>query len=188
MDATSPVKAYMHFCKTHDRRKQTYYLVGWYDTLQQLMTRHEVVIFLWQTSHVGSPVNEMADVAAAAAAEVGERLEVPLLAARCGALWSVEASKGSHAWVAPRARECVRARLVLSAVKETQQAEWDDAEYGRLCDSYGVTAEAARGARLQLGDERVFAGRSTRDAAVVLGCPLGCGCEGDRGRGSHSGM
>ena len=36
----------------------------WIRSIEQLVARQEVVVFLWQTSQVGAPANEWADVLA----------------------------------------------------------------------------------------------------------------------------
>ena len=68
IDATSPIRALLKYRKVHHRRRVDYYAEEELDTLMQLMERHEVVVFIWQTSHVGSPPNEWADVLADEAA------------------------------------------------------------------------------------------------------------------------
>ena len=87
LDATSPVRAWLKFRKRHHRTQMGYYGCEWLDALDQLVARHEVVVFLWQTSHVGAPVNEWADVLAGEAmnreqAGSGRRLPVTAEAAR----------------------------------------------------------------------------------------------------------
>ena len=61
MDATSPVHSLITFRKIHARRAQEKLAMRMLDTLLQLVARQEVVVFLWQRSHMGSPSNEWAD-------------------------------------------------------------------------------------------------------------------------------
>ena len=62
LDATSPMHAFIKFWVSHARRQASYYGSTWLDTLDQLLDGvDEAVVFLWQTSHVGSPMNEVAD-------------------------------------------------------------------------------------------------------------------------------
>ena len=59
LDATSPVHAaFIKFRAAHARRRARYYGSTWLDTLDQLLEPLNAVVFLWQTSHVGSPMNE----------------------------------------------------------------------------------------------------------------------------------
>ena len=60
-DATSPINAEERFSKLHDRSKCGYYGSHLLDTCRQQVSTHAVALRLWQTSHVGSPVNEWAD-------------------------------------------------------------------------------------------------------------------------------
>eukprot|EP00966_Prymnesium_polylepis_P146123 3375010-Prymnesium_polylepis.1 len=62
-DATSPVRATLRYRRTHARRKINHFAGDMLDTLLQKAGKHEVVLLVWQRSHVGSPVNEWADSA-----------------------------------------------------------------------------------------------------------------------------
>ena len=67
MDATSPVQSLLSYSKRHMRRGIATYELQMVDAAWQAARRHEVVVFLWQTSHIGAPLNESADRAADAA-------------------------------------------------------------------------------------------------------------------------
>ena len=56
-DANSPIKAWLKFRGKHNRHKLAYHAARLLDTLEQLVQACEVVAFIWQTSHVGSPTN-----------------------------------------------------------------------------------------------------------------------------------
>ena len=62
VDATSPVHAWLRFCRVHNRWKMSYYASALLDELDRQVDRCEVAVFLWQTSHVGSPTNEWSRV------------------------------------------------------------------------------------------------------------------------------
>ena len=57
LDATSPIRAWLKYRRKHHRTQMGYYGAELLDTLEQLVARQEVVVFLWQTSHVGAPAN-----------------------------------------------------------------------------------------------------------------------------------
>ena len=52
--------ALIKFRKSHGRRRAGYYGSTWLDTLDQILERLEAMrgLFVWQTSHVRSPMNE----------------------------------------------------------------------------------------------------------------------------------
>ena len=58
LDASSPVRAWLRFRGRHNRHKLDYYAARLLDSLDQALQKLEVVVFFWQTSHVGSPTNE----------------------------------------------------------------------------------------------------------------------------------
>jgi hypothetical protein len=80
-DATSPVRAEARFRTRHDRTTQGYFASHLLNSMGWFRDRTEVALQLWQTSHVGSPTNEWADVEAArfAAAEEGASVAVALV-------------------------------------------------------------------------------------------------------------
>jgi ribonuclease HI len=67
LDASSPVRAWLRFRGSHNRHKLDYYAARLLDSLDQALQKIAVVVFFWQTSHVGSPTNEWADLSATAA-------------------------------------------------------------------------------------------------------------------------
>ena len=85
-DATSPVLAMKKFRRLCHRRRQGYYAGEWLESLFRLVDRQEVVVFIWQTSHVGSPTNEWADLAAGAAGSDGEELAVVRVASQSASM------------------------------------------------------------------------------------------------------
>ena len=55
-DATSPPEVLRRFMQICDRKRQRVYRRDWLDTWAQRLQAFEVVVFLWQTSHIGAPV------------------------------------------------------------------------------------------------------------------------------------
>ena len=66
-DATSPVKCMQRFRRLCARARQCIHVGRWIEVMSKLVNRVESVVFIWQTSHVGEPVNEWADVLASQA-------------------------------------------------------------------------------------------------------------------------
>ena len=64
MDATSPTRALRKFIGLHDRHKRKKQRARWLDSWWQALQRFDVVVFMWQTSHVGALNNEWADILA----------------------------------------------------------------------------------------------------------------------------
>ena len=106
------MSAEARFHRSHDRRKQGYYCDEYLDTWRQVMEQNDVVLQLWQTSHVGDPTNEWADVEAGAAAKAEEILHVALRTPRH---FSMRPSRPLRSWLAfGRAR---LGRIVLERLK-----------------------------------------------------------------------
>ena len=60
-DASSPVRAWLRFRGRHDRHTLDYYAAKWLDVFDQLTSKLEVLLLIWQISHVGAPRNEWPD-------------------------------------------------------------------------------------------------------------------------------
>ena len=90
-DATSPPEALRSFSRKCWRQQQRFYRRDWLDSWLQDLQAFEAVVLMWQTSHVGAPVNEYADQQAGAAAQAALEEELPPLhAARYASLELVE--------------------------------------------------------------------------------------------------
>ena len=180
-DATSPPEVLRRFMGSCWRKRQRFYRRDWLDTWRQQLQAFEVVVFLWQTSHVGAPVNEWADQAAGVAALAGlEEAEPVLLAVEYASL-ELEQADGQLTRGGPRAaaaaaaqREAERRLAVGSG--SAQMVEECDLELPRLPERLVNVAEAVLCGRAQIGDARRFCGRVARRMAAELGCPFGCGC------------
>ena len=122
-DATSPVRAWLRFRRKHARTRCGYKAFQLLDTLDQLVARHEMVVFLWQTSHVGSPTNEWADLEAAVAmgggvvtpvatgARAASRCIVPRRAPQCFSVRASRPTSSMFRWATERAQRVVVRRI-----------------------------------------------------------------------------
>lgn len=63
-DAQSPVRAWMKFARSSARRRQDYRYAELLGELDARIRQQRAVVLLWQTSHVGEPVNSWADMMA----------------------------------------------------------------------------------------------------------------------------
>jgi hypothetical protein len=189
MDATSPVLALWSFMSGCDRRRQRKYRRDWLDTWLGWLHDYEAVVFIWQTSHVGAPINEWADLEAARMAEepdggIGGDIELqPIryaaldLAAGGGLTAHGQIVRhGARSWSTRLLTVEVLRRLRLTSVG-TQSRLPDDLDLPRLAPALEDTAEQLLARRLQLGDERRYWSPVAKELVKAAGgCPLGCGC------------
>ena len=170
MDATSPVTAWARFHLCHARRKLQFREHARLDALDQQIARHEAVVFLWQESHVGSPLNDWADAMADAAREqdiVGvfntapSHFSATLAAPRGGVLRWAKGLLGMH----------VEARL-RSSTQHTELAEGGELVVG-LRREDEILAAQVRSSRRALADPKRLSGMALQ-RAVEAGCPAGC--------------
>ena len=63
-DASSPVHALCRFMRSQGRARQGVLAAEWLQTFEALLSKCTAAVLLWQTSHVGEPCNEWADVEA----------------------------------------------------------------------------------------------------------------------------
>ena len=172
-DATSPVHAMVRFRRECHRRRRGFYADAWIGTWLRLINRHEVVVFLWQTSHVGSPINEWADVLADSAAQEYVRrsfTETPVvrLPVQHASVRLTTPYKDMHTMVANTTKRVVVARLKEAITSETHGD--GDIPPLALADADQRLANAVLSARCQVGDpKRRIGGRH-----VVGACKFGC--------------
>ena len=142
------------------------------DTLDQLVERQEAVVFLWQPSHVGAPVNEAADVAAGAALKVERWVQVPSYTPRfCSLLYSM-ATRTPFRWATRMMCRVVHRRL-LDAVDETVVQLPSDIVCAPLRGEGEAVLAQSRGQRLLVGDKKRYASTAARTVAAAMGCRTG---------------
>ena len=178
LDATSPVHAFIKFRAAHARRRAGYYGSTWLDTLDQLLDGLEAVVFLWQRSHVGSPMNEVADLLAGSC-DRDASLAVVRRPGRSSTMRPSRPKSSVRGWHAPRAQAVVYARLQAAMVSTIQQSA-GDVELGPLADGYELICQAVASDRCQVGDSKRIWGAATSAAVIEAGCPSGCLQEGSR--------
>ena len=174
-DATSPVHALLKFVRAGSREKQRYYGGEWLEELWRLIQRQRLVWFWWQTSHVGAPLNEWADLLA------DEAKALPAVAVSRGPVtfaslrWA-GARGGVHEWASRRASE-VTSGWLASFMSETPARGEGEIRLKALPPRVFVWADRVLSARAHAGDDkwRRRAGRLCRDADVR--CPFGCADE-----------
>jgi Ribonuclease HI len=183
LDATSPIRAWLKYRRKHHRTQMGYYGAELLDTLEQLVARQEVVVFLWQTSHVGAPANEWADVLAGEAmakeqADKGRRLAIPRLPVRFCAQRPARPSRSVFAWASGLASEAVSERL-QAFVGETALFDGEKhLKLGAMARGLGSTARAVCAQRLVAGDRRKRWGAHAEAIIAQSGCAYGCACRG----------
>jgi hypothetical protein len=135
--------------------------------------RQDLVYFWWQTSHVGSPLNEWADRLAARYMQDEMPVAVPRHPVSFAAWQWTGARCGVHAWALPRARRAVL-KWLQSSVGESQMAEQHTICINGLRPKVARLAEKVRSARVFPGDERMRRemGELCRECDVA--CPHGC--------------
>ena len=179
VDATSPVTAWLRFRGVHDRIKCGYYIAAWLDTLDGLLVRQELVVFWWQTSHVGAPPNEWADVEATAAFQ-GDRLVVPRVAPTFFSLRPVRPVRSWFAWASERGARAVSGRL-MEAVGETVMREPFDMDIGEVSDQASMAMRMVGAQRFHVGDRKRRLPKQVVRWLVDAGketCVYGCDCVG----------
>jgi len=141
-DATSPPEVLRRFVWSCRRKRQRIYRRDWLDTWWRQLQRFEAVVFLWQTSHVGAPVNEWADQAAAEAALAGLGERTPELLAVEYASLELEQADGQLIRGGPRATATAAAQLEVErrlavGCGSVQMVEACDLDLPRLPDRLG---------------------------------------------------
>ena len=173
LDAISPPLAARRFARVCNRWKQGYYVGSWYDTLLRLLDRQEVVVFLWQTSHVGSPVNELADIIADDAAESLQTVPVPRLPDTHCSMRPTRPRKSTREWAAPLAMRVVEERLRGALDTSLAHDEFDVPPL-TLTDQTQRLCEAVLCERCQIGDPKRHRDGVRSRLLGRVACPFGC--------------
>ena len=136
-----------------DRARNRSYAGSWLEHLLRLVHRQELVVFWWQTSHVGSPLNECADMRA----EAAKRLDVvpvsrgPITFAK---LQWTGAQRGVHHWARVNAQRATVVWLA-SSCEETPLRNESDIPLSPLPPDLEALSDAVLSARVFAGDPRV---------------------------------
>jgi len=99
-DATSPVRGALGFGSASQRHKADKCMAKWLDCFVQLRRQCEAIAFLWQTSHVGEPINEWADMQTKAYGP-DDILPVPRAACTFASITFPEHRKTAREFIAP---------------------------------------------------------------------------------------
>ena len=173
-DALSPVQHAQRFLNLRDRARQNGYANSWFSTWEQLVRAKRVVVAHWQTSHVGSPMNEWADEAAEAA-RASDWLPVPRRAAEHFSMFPAEVCGAPRRWASQRARRIV-AKLLTERVRTTILRTADPAELGCMPLPAGEMRAVTnvRSSRASVWDRAIKKGAKAGCLAARLGCAFGC--------------
>ena len=179
IDATSPITAWLRFRTAHNRIKCGYYVSSWLATLDALIARQELVMFWWQTSHVGAPPNEWADLEAGAAFQ-GQRLVVPRVTPTFFSMRPVRPVRSWFAWASERGARVVHERL-LKAVGDTVLREPTDLDIGSVSDQASMAMRMVGAQRYHVGDRKRRLPKQVVRWLLDEGkdsCVYGCACVG----------
>ena len=171
-DATSPVVAMRKFQRRVARARQKMYAGSWLECFMKLLRKQELVVFRWQTSHVGSPLNEWADRLAdlAAASTV---VAVPREAVSFGRFYWTAARRGVLQWARQRGAAEV-ARRLAAAVTETPLRDGKEIRLSPLPGRVALWADRVLAARAHAGDPRLMRELGERCSLCDVACPHGC--------------
>lgn len=178
-DATSPVKCMQRFRRLCARARQCIHVGRWIEVMSRLVNRVESVVFIWQTSHVGEPVNEWAD---ALASHALWEPRLPIIRMPCDFAsmtfpkrWRGDwYDQGSRSWAVLLLRKFVNARLGAASSGHGEFETELHFPVVRLQEETEATRKATLYQRRQMSDHKLYLGKWRR---AVLGsgqCPFGC--------------
>ena len=171
-DATSPVRAWLKFRGRHARHKLNYYARMLLDTFEQLVQKCEVVVLVWQTSHVGSPANEWADLAATAALARAV-LAFPVRPATFFTYYYTRAERSLFRWALCRGRRAVFGRMSAS-LSATVFLEAGDIPLGGMVREAEDICRAVRSRTCLLSDRLQRLAKPAASIVRAAGCMCGC--------------
>jgi hypothetical protein len=172
-DATSPVLALLRYRTLHARAKADRYVASWLNTFEQCLVKHEAVVFVWQPSHTGAPINAWADKEAGA--QLHSEVQ-PVLRGSIGyaSMRFAAVRCGVRRWLAPRIASHAAARLAR-VVRHT--VLWSSKRHMRiqcLSDKEEACIREVRGLRYQMADARRDIGGQAKRMRRTVTCPFGC--------------
>ena len=171
-DATSPVRAWLRFRGRHARHKLSYYARHLLDTFEQLVQKCEVVVLVWQTSHVGSPANEWADLLATLALQRA-MVPFPVKVVSFCTLYYTRAERSLFRWALCRGRRAAFGRMSAS-LSATVFFEAGDIPLGGMVREAEDICRAVRSRTCLLSDRLQ---RLSKPAACIVR-EAGCMCGG----------
>lgn len=174
VDSTSPIRAWLQFRRKGGRAQRQYKEASALRMLDEQIKKLSLVFFLWQRSHCGSPVNEIADREA-------ERLRLEgaggvdlsgEFSREFANMWPSRINGALFSWAisasAMAAHEGMRKKEGSYLVKE--EGDW---EVGLLQGEVGAAAALIREEKLMVADAGQAFGRRERVEAVRT-CTHGC--------------
>jgi ribonuclease HI len=173
-DCTGGPLAMRQLMRASNRRRQGKHMGRWLEALLRFLDRQEVVVFLWQTSHAGSPLNEWADMAAAQAIAAEVPTQVPRLPCQFASMQAVRPRRSVHEWAAELAERLVRRRLKEVLINTQVHEIGSDVPTVTLPDETQRTCDAVLSLRCQMGDKRKFAKGVRQRMGPPPQCPFGC--------------
>ena len=171
-DATSPIMAMLKFLRKGDRVKQSYYAADWIDSLAQKLSRFRAVVFVWQTSHVGAPCNDMADRTAETLMHSDDVRQVGVDEVRSFAsILAARPLQGVYGWASKWALTACQERLASTSTDSLVRSA-DALQYDALPDSVDLVIRAVRAQRVVYGDQKRFVGRYMETHLKNRPCPF----------------
>ena len=171
-DATSPVRAMLKFGRLGARARGDRLAAELLEHFERLRRQVAVLVLLWQTSHVGEPLNEWADVTCDTFG-LDDDYPIPRGRVEFASLFFPSHHRSAQEYVMRGMSRVVAARL-RSRVKET--VLWNDDEHVQLL---GISAEAQQicdeiaARRCQYVDQPYAEVRLSRLRRAEW-CPFGC--------------
>lgn len=183
-DATSPVRAMLRFGRLSARARGDRLAAELLEHFERLRRRVAVLVLLWQTSHVGEPLNEWADVACDTFG-LEDDYPIPRGIAEFASMTFPSHRGSAQEYVMQGMRRAVAARLrsrvsgtVLRDNTEHVQLLGVTTETQQLCDEIATR-------RCQYVDQP-YANKMVRRLLQAEWCPFGCRTRRDGWREIHA--
>jgi ribonuclease HI len=176
IDSISHVQCLRRFLYSTARRKQNVHAAGRYAATADLLAQLEVVCYHWQTSHVGCPASEAADLAAdaSAEAEVFSPVIEPIYSF-ASMLFPRDETSPRH-WAVTRCDAAVAALLRACSV-HTVYPEPGDVPLVNIPEADDVLLASVRAERCFHSDGGLVLTDLQRERRAMLRCPWGCDAE-----------